>query len=89
MLRTEQQSLDRFRAAHFAHLRHLSMFALVVECSSFTVAAQRLGIGKSSVSRHISELEVYVGAKLLNRSTRALSLTEAGRLVFQDCARLS
>lgn len=88
MLHSEQQLTDRFRAAHFAHLRHLSIFALVVTCGSFTGAAQRLGTGKSSVSRHISELERYVGAKLLNRSTRALSLTEAGRLIYPDCARL-
>lgn len=88
MLHTEQQSSDRFRAAHFSHLRHLALFALVVESGSFTVAAQRLGIGKSSVSRTISELETYVGAQLLNRSTRALSLTDAGRLIFQDCAQI-
>ncbi len=88
MLHTEQQSADRFRAAHFSHVRHLTLFALVVESGSFTVAAQRLGIGKSSVSRTISELETYVGAQLLNRSTRALSLTDAGRLIFQDCARM-
>lgn len=88
MLHTEQQSTDRFRAAHFSHLRHLTLFALVVESGSFTVAAQRLGIGKSSVSRTISELETYVGAQLLNRSTRALSLTDAGRLIFSDCAQM-
>lgn len=85
MLLLEKQSTDRFRAAHFAHLRHLTLFALVVESGSFTVAARRLGIGKSSVSRQISELESFVGARLLNRSTRALSLTDAGRLIVQDC----
>ena len=84
MLHSEQQSTDRFRAAHFSHLRHLTLFALVVESGSFTVAAQRLGIGKSSVSRTISELETYVGAQLLNRSTRALSLTDTGRLIFNE-----
>ena len=88
MLRSEQQSTDRFRAAHFSHLRHLALFALVVESGSFTIAAQRLGIGKSSVSRQISELETLVGARLLNRSTRALSLTDAGRLIFPQCAQL-
>ena len=88
MFSTEQQSADRFRAAHFSHLRHLAMFALVVESGSFTVASQRLGIAKSGVSRHLSELETYVGAKLLNRTTRSISLTDAGRLMFQDCAQL-
>lgn len=88
MLLSEQQSTGRFRAVHFSHLRHLAMFALVVDSGSFTIAAQRLGVGKSSVSRHISELETFVGAKLLNRSTRALSLTDAGRLIHRDCAGL-
>ena len=88
MFTKEQQSTDRFRAAHFSHLRHLAMFALVVDSGSFTVAAQRLGIGKSGISRHITELETYVGARLLNRTTRSISMTDAGRLMFQDCARL-
>lgn len=88
MLPNEQQSADRFRAAHFAHLKHLAMFALVVEGGSFTTAGQRLGIGKSSVSRHISELETFIGAKLLHRSTRSLSLTDEGRKIFRDCAHL-
>lgn len=88
MLLSEEQSSDRFRATHFSHLRHLAMFALVVDSGSFTIAAQRLGVGKSSVSRHISELEAVVGAKLLHRSTRALSLTDAGRLIHRDCAGL-
>ena len=88
MFMSEQQSTDRFRAAHFSHLRHLAMFALVVESGSFTIAAQRLGIGKSGVSRHISELETYLGAQLLNRTTRSISLTDAGQLMFRDCARL-
>jgi len=83
-----EQSADRFRAVHYAHLRHLALFALVVESGSFTIAARRLGIGKSSVSRQISELEDFVGARLLNRSTRALSLTDAGRLIEQDCLGL-
>lgn len=83
-----EQSTSRFRAAHYAHLRHLALFALVVESGSFTIAARRLGIGKSSVSRQISELEDFIGARLLNRSTRALSLTDAGRLIEQDCLGL-
>lgn len=60
----------------------------MVEAGSFTVAAQRIGLGKSGVSRLITELEEFVGVKLLNRSTRALSLTEEGRLLYADCARL-
>lgn len=88
MFYSEQQSANRFRAAQFSHLRHLALLALVVEAGSFTVAAQRIGLGKSGVSRLISELEDFVGVKLLNRSTRALSLTEEGQLFYADCARL-
>jgi len=88
MFSSAQQSADRFRAAQFAHLRHLAIFALVVESGSFTLAAQRIGLGKSGVSRLITELEDFVGAKLLNRSTRSLSLTDAGQLMFADCAQL-
>lgn len=88
MFYSGQQSTERFRAAQFSHLRHLAILALVVEAGSFTVAAQRIGLGKSGVSRLISELEDFVGVKLLNRSTRALSLTEEGRLLYSDCARL-
>ena len=87
MLLSEQQS-TRFRAAHFACLKQLAMFGLVVEAGSFSVAAARLGIGKSSVSRQISELEAFLGARLLNRSTRALSLTDEGRLILPECTAL-
>lgn len=88
MLHPEQQSSDRFRAAHFAHLRHLSIFVLVVDSGSFTRAAQRIGVGKSRISRHVSELEDFVGAKLLNRSTRSVSLTDEGRVIYHDSAAM-
>lgn len=88
MFRTQQQSTARFRAAQFAHLRHLAIFGLVVDSGSFTLAAQRIGMGKSGVSRLIAELEDFVGVRLLNRSTRTLALTDEGRLLFADCTRL-
>lgn len=88
MFQSQQQSSERFRTAQFSHLRHLAIFALVVECGSFTLAAKRIGMGKSGVSRLIAELEDFVGAKLLNRSTRSLALSDAGRLLYSDCSRL-
>lgn len=51
----------------------------VVELGSFTAAADRLGLHKAAVRRHISELERRLGARLLERSTRAVRLTEVGR----------
>ena len=51
----------------------------VIHSGSFRKAATQLGIPKSNASRKVSELEIHLGAKLLNRNTRSISLTEAGR----------
>lgn len=55
------------------------MFAAVVEQGSFSAAAQRLGTSSGQASKLVARLEAELGAQLLQRSTRALSLTEAGR----------
>ncbi|MEJ2621502.1 MAG: LysR family transcriptional regulator [Candidatus Thiodiazotropha sp.] len=60
-------------------LESLQSFVAVVESGQFTIAAERLGIGKSVISRRVSELEEHLGALLLQRTTRTLSLTDAGR----------
>jgi DNA-binding transcriptional LysR family regulator len=59
-------------------LNNLQFFVLVVERRSFTAAAEVLGVPKSRVSRHIAELEESLGARLLQRNSRKLELTEAG-----------
>jgi len=64
------------------------IFSHVVEAKSFSAAAQRLGIAKSAVSRHITLLEKSVGVRLLNRTTRSLNLTEIGETYYQGCARI-
>ena len=69
-------------------LKRMAIFAHVVEAGSFSGAARRLGIAKSAVSKHISLLEKNIGARLLNRTTRSLSLTDVGEAYFQACARL-
>jgi DNA-binding transcriptional LysR family regulator len=61
-------------------LNHVSAFVHVVETQSFTAAAKLLGIPKSSVSRSVARLEQELGVALLQRTTRRLSLTEAGKL---------
>jgi len=69
-------------------LNEMGLFATVVDQGSFTKAANKLGMPKSTVSRHISQLEVRLGARLLNRTTRQLKPTEVGKLYFQHCQRI-
>ena len=67
---------------------HMVTFARVVEANSFAAAAKRLGVSMSVASKHVAKLEKSLGARLLNRSTRKLSLTEAGQVFYTHCARL-
>lgn len=69
-------------------LERMAIFARVVEDKTFSAAARRLGLSKSMVSKQVSKLERSVGARLLNRTTRALSLTEAGSAFYVHCARI-
>ncbi len=69
-------------------LNGMRVFAQVVEAKSFSAAADKLGVSKSLASRLVSALERALSVKLLNRSTRKLSLTEAGTLFYEHCARI-
>ena len=69
-------------------LKRVSVFTKVVEAKSFSEAARQLGVAKSAVSKQISQLEKEVGIRLLNRSTRSLSLTEAGEIFYQHSAEI-
>jgi DNA-binding transcriptional LysR family regulator len=60
----------------------------VVESGSFSAAADRMGIAKSALSRRIALLEKRLDARLLNRTTRQLSLTDAGRAFYDRAVRL-
>jgi DNA-binding transcriptional LysR family regulator len=66
----------------------MAIFARVAESRSFSGAARRLGLSKSSVSKEMSKLEKLLGARLVNRTTRQLSLTEAGAAFYEHCARV-
>lgn len=62
-------------------LKRMSVFAKVVECGSFTAAARQLDMSVSSISQTVSKLENELQVKLLNRSTRSIGLTEAGKSI--------
>ena len=69
-------------------LRSMGVFACVVEKSSFSGAARDLGITTSAVSQQIRSLEQEMEVTLLHRSTRKLSLTEAGQAFFHSCQEM-
>ncbi|MGO8150781.1 LysR family transcriptional regulator [Rhizobium leguminosarum] len=64
------------------------IFARVVECASFTRAADTLGMPRSSVSAAVIDLEARVGARLLHRTTRKVSPTQDGAAFYERCLRL-
>jgi DNA-binding transcriptional LysR family regulator len=70
------------------NLTGMAVFARVAEAKSFSRAAQRLGISKSAVSKQVAQLERQLKARLLNRTTRRLSLTEVGAAFYEHCARM-
>lgn len=63
----------------------MKTFAAVVDAGSFVQAADALDMSKPAVSRHVAELEQRLGVRLLQRTTRKLSLTEEGRLFYGRC----
>lgn len=69
-------------------LKRMSVFAKVVECGSFTAAARQLDMSVSSISQTVSKLENDLQVKLLNRSTRSIGLTEAGKIYYQGSRRM-
>jgi DNA-binding transcriptional LysR family regulator len=67
---------------------NIEALVAVVEAGSFNAAGERLGVAKSMVSRRISQLENRLGSRLLHRTTRRLTLTEAGRNFYQRAVRI-
>lgn len=55
----------------------------VIESGTFSAAGERLGVAKSVISRRVSQLEQRLGSRLLHRTTRRLTLTDAGRHFYQ------
>jgi DNA-binding transcriptional LysR family regulator len=69
-------------------LNELQFFVHLSRTQSFTVAAKYLGVPKSTVSRAIVRLESRLGVRLVGRTTRSVSLTEAGQLYLERCERM-
>ena len=68
-------------------LNDILVFARVVEAGSFTAAARLLGMPKTTVSRRVAALEREVGVRLLQRTTRSLNMTDAGRLYYEQSSQ--
>ena len=72
--------MDRFRT--------MQSFAEVIRLGSFSEAAKTLGLSRALVSRHVTDLEKHLGVRLLTRTTRRITLTEAGAKHFEFCQRV-
>ena len=69
-------------------MHSMAVFRRVVEAESFSAVARETNMSQSTVSKHIASLEERLDTKLLNRSTRSLKLTEAGKEYYQHCIRI-
>lgn len=69
-------------------LTAMEIFVKVVNEGSFSAAARAMNMSKSAVSKYVSELEDRLGARLLNRTTRRLSVTDVGRVYFERCQQI-
>lgn len=72
--------MDRFENAR--------VFTTVVEAGGFTKAAARLGLSRAATSKHVLALEERLGARLLNRTTRRVSVTVSGQTFYEQCRRI-
>ena len=66
----------------------MSVFRRVVEAGSFSAVARAMTLSQPTVSKHVAALERRLGARLINRSTRQLNLTDAGRDYYEHCVRI-
>ncbi|MDB6106853.1 MAG: transcriptional regulator LysR family [Gammaproteobacteria bacterium] len=66
-------------------LLSMKVFRQVIESGTFVRAAERLSLSTAMTSKHLMHLEKHLGTRLLNRSSRSLSLTESGKLFFERC----
>lgn len=67
------------------YINHIANFVRVAEARGFTAAARRLGLSTAAVSKSVARLENQLGIKLLNRTTRSISLTDDGEMFYLRC----
>src|SRR5438876_2619647 len=79
------QQIDAQEQQPMEDLNDIYFFASVVQHGGFSAAARRIGVEKTRLSRRIAALEKRLGVRLLQRTTRALALTEAGQRFFERC----
>jgi DNA-binding transcriptional LysR family regulator len=72
--------MDRFKT--------METFVNIVRCGSLSKAARRLSVSRAIVTRHLQQLEEHLGARLFNRTTRQLSLTDIGERYYASCSKL-
>lgn len=87
---TDPKALETIRApgGGLRDLTSLRVFARVVELKSFSEVARRSGITPATVSKHVASLEGTLHARLVNRTTRRLYITEAGQRLYEHCVRV-
>src|ERR1700761_2895151 len=69
-------------------LTSLTVFGRVVECGGFSAAARRLNMSVTMVGNHVQSLEDRLGVRLLNRTTRKVSLTETGKFYYERSSQI-
>ena len=69
--------MDRFQS--------MTIFVEVVKNQGFTAAAEKIGLSRAQISKSVMQLEEHLGTRLLNRTTRRISLTETGRIYYERC----
>ena len=68
-----------------ASLKDMRLFVEVVQSGSYAAAAQRLGISPSVISKQIAAVENRLGARLLNRTTRRMAVSDIGEAYYESC----
>jgi DNA-binding transcriptional LysR family regulator len=76
------------RHCRMVNLNEFVTFVAIAEAGSFSAAADRLGVSKALVTKHLADLELSLGVKLMNRTTRKAGLTAAGDLFYERCKHL-
>ena len=82
--RTKRRAMQ----VHDVDLRLLRVFVAIVECGGLSAAESRLNIGRSTISAHLSDLEVRLGIKLCKRGRSGFEITDAGAITYQASIEL-